>query len=322
MARWCIGALLIVCTALAGPSAQQPPVFRGVEDVVRLFVTVSDRNGRLVTDLTADQFEVRDNGRPQPITLFDNSPQPIELVVMLDVSGSMVGNLPLLRAASTALFERLNPADRVRIGTFGREVEISDDFTNDIAALAAALPDVIEPDAPTPLWQALSRAIDAFDSGSEARRVVLVLSDGRDSGVWGFRNRQVSQVEVIERARDRDVMLYAIGMYSRGPRPPIGVGRGAMQSYLAADMPDPGLARVAEHSGGGYRELRASHDLAAAFTEVADELHRQYLIGYDLPARDGKVHEVDVRVKERGLTTRARKEYRAPHAAPSDPAHP
>ena len=322
MARWFPGALLIVCAAVTGLGAQQTPIFRGAEDVVRLFVTVSDRDGRLVTSLTADQFEVRDNGRTQPITLFDNSPQPIELVVMLDVSGSMMGNLDLLRAASQALFARLNPDDRVRVGTFGREVEISEDFTSDVGELEAALPASIAPDAPTPLWRALDGAIQAFDSSSDARRVVLVLSDGRDSGTWGFRDRPVSQVEVIDQARDRDVMIYAIGLYSRGARPMIGVGRGAMQSYLTADMPDPGLARVAEYTGGGYLELRASHDLAAAFTQVADELHRQYLIGYDLPARDGKVHEVEVRVTERGLSTRSRKEYRAPRASGTEPTRP
>jgi hypothetical protein len=77
-------------------------------------------------------------------------------------------------------------------------------------------------------------------------------------------------------------------------------------------MPDPGLARVAQETGGGYVELRASQDLGAAFAAIADELHRQYLIGYAVPARDGRVHDVDVRVSTRGLEPRARKDYVAP----------
>jgi hypothetical protein len=92
----------------------------------------------------------------------------------------------------------------------------------------------------------------------------------------------------------------------------MGVGRAALQSTLAADMPDPGLARVAQESGGGYFELRASQDLAATFARVADELHRQYLIAFDVPERDGKVHDLDVRVSTQGLTPRARKDYVAP----------
>jgi Ca-activated chloride channel family protein len=296
------------CAMVAGLSAQQP-TFRAGEDLVRVFVTVTDRDGRLVTTLPQSVFEIRDNGRPQPIVVFDNQPQPIQLVVMLDVSGSMQGNLPLLREASVQLFTRLLPEDVARVGTFGQEVLISDTFTNDRGALAAALPETIAPNAGTPLWRALGQAIDTFGpADGSVRRVVLVLSDGRDSGAG-----RPSQAEIIDRARDRDVMIYAVGMRSRsGGAPQIGFGSGGLMSTLAADMPDRGLALAAEHTGGGYLELRGNMDLGAAFAAVADELHRQYLIGYALPARDGRVHEIDVRVSERGLTPRARREYRAP----------
>src|SRR5262245_43908196 len=83
-----------------GASAQQPPVFRGESDTVRVYATVTDKDGRLITTLVEKDFEIRDEGKPQPITVFDNSPQPIQLVVMLDVSGSMQGNLQLLRASA------------------------------------------------------------------------------------------------------------------------------------------------------------------------------------------------------------------------------
>ena len=308
---------IVIFSALAGCmlglAAPPQPVFRGTGDAVRVFATVTDRDGRLVTTLTQSDFEVRDEGKPQPITLFDNSPQPIRLIVMLDVSGSMEGNLPLLRAASDQLFRRLLPHDAARVGTFGHEVTISPTFTRDAAALGATLPERIAPDAPTPLWRAVDDAISAFDSESEARRVVLVLSDGKDSGPIGFRQRFVSQVEVIERARDGDVMIYAIGMRSRGAasmRP--GLGPGGLQAMMTADLPDPGLARVAEETGGGYAEIRFGQDLAAAFTQIADELHSQYLIGFAPPKRDGKVHRVELRVSQRGLKPRARRTYVAP----------
>ena len=143
--------------------------------------------------------------------------------------------------------------------------------------------------------------------------MILVLSDGKDSGPIGFRQRYVSQAEVIDRARDDDVMVYAIGMRSRGPRPmPPGIGPGGLQAMLTADLPDPGLARVAEETGGGYTEIRFGQDLGAAFARVADELHSQYLIGFAPPKRDGKVHDIDVRVTQRGLKPRARKSYVAP----------
>ena len=81
---------------------------------------------------------------------------------------------------------------------------------------------------------------------------------------------------------------------------------------MLSDLPDPGLARVAEETGGGYAEIRYGQDLGAAFAPVADELHSQYLIGFAPPKRDGKVHDVDVRVTQQGLKPRARKTYVAP----------
>jgi Ca-activated chloride channel family protein len=308
MTRLRLLATAVACVAALAASAQQP-TFRGAGDAVRVFVTVTDRDGRLVTTLTRDDFEVRDDGKPQPITIFDNSPQPIRLIVMLDVSGSMEGNLPLLRAAADQLVTRLLPADRARLGTFGRDVVISPTFTTDGAELRAALPEVIERDAPTPLWRAIDEAITAFDVDAEERRVVLVLSDGKDSGPTGFRQRFVSQVEVIERAREADVMVYAVGMRSRGRSAPPGLGPGGLQRMMTDDLPDPGLARVAEETGGGYTEIRLGQDLAAAFSRVAEELHSQYLLGYAPPRRDGKVHRIDVRVNARGVKPRARQSY-------------
>lgn len=326
MMRWFVSAGLVLSLLPALPSgapfpgamplrAQQQPVFRGASDIVRVFVTVLDRDGRLVTSLKQEDFEVRDEGDPQPITLFDNSPQPIRLILMLDVSGSMEGNLPLLQAAAAQLFSRLRPDDVVRVGAFGHDVSLSPAFTNDAHVLQRELPDRIAPDAPTPLWRALDEAIGAFGDGRDERKVILVLSDGKDSGPISFRQRFVSQAEVIDRARDTDTMIYAVGMRSRGARPVRpGIGPGGLQAMLTEDLPDPGLARVAEETGGGYTEIRFGQDLGAAFAAVADELHSQYLLGFAPPKRDGKVHEIDVRVKPRGLKPRARKEYVAPKA--------
>jgi Ca-activated chloride channel homolog len=315
MTRVLASGILAAC-AIAGLSAaaQQQPTFRGTADNVRVFTTVTDRDGRLVTTLEQKDFEIRDEGKPQPITLFDNSPQPIRLIVMLDVSGSMEGNLPLLREGSDELFKRLRPDDAIRVGTFGHDVEISPTFTRDPRELRASLPRAIAPDAPTPLWRGIDEALDVFKKRSEddGRPVILVLSDGKDSGPIGFRPKFVSQVEVIDRARELGVMVYAIGMRSRGQRQMPGLGSGGLQAALMADWPDPGLSRVAEETGGGYVEIKFGQDLGAAFAQVADELHSQYLIGFAPPKRDGKVHEIDVRVAPKGLKPRGRKSYVAP----------
>ena len=313
MNRILASAVLAACLLGAhDTAARQQPVFRGRGDAVRVFVTVTDRDGRLVTTLARDNFEIRDEGRPQPITLFDNNPQPIRLIVMLDVSGSMEGNLPLLRAASEQLIGRLRPDDLMRLGTFGHSIAMSPSFTRDSRELLETLPRTIAEDAPTPLWPAVDEALRAFADEGDERRVVLVLSDGKDSGPIDFRRRYVSQAEVIDRARDDDVMIYGVGMRSRSRQRQVGHGPGGLQAALMADLPDPGLALVAEHTGGGYAEIRFGQDLGAAFAQIADELHSQYLIAFAPPKRDGKAHDIEVKVNQRGLKPRTRRSYVAP----------
>jgi Ca-activated chloride channel family protein len=308
MTRWFTSALVAAAILVPAVAAQQP-TFRAGSDVVRVFATVLDKDGRLVTTLTKEQFEVRDDGKPQPLTQFDNSPQPIRLIVMLDVSGSMEGNLPILRDASDELFARLGRDDLARVGTFGHKVQISQTFTRDRRELRETLPQEIAPDAPTPLWSAIDQAMSAFDKEKTDRRVVLVLSDGKDTGMGaGFQRHVASQAGVIDRARDEDVMIYAVGMRSRQRnRAPMDI-----RTAMLADLPDPGLARVAEESGGGYLEIRGNEDLGSAFARVLDELHAQYLLGYAPPKRDGKSHDIEVKVTEKGMKPRARRSYVAP----------
>jgi VWFA-related protein len=218
----------------------------------------------------------------------------------------------LLRNGTAQLVKYLRPDDRARIGTFGKDVVVSPEFTREARVLLDGLPSAIDPEAPTPLWRAIDKAIETFGPAqADGRQVVLVFSDGGDSGMTNFRDKFITQGDVIDRARRQDMMVYAIGMRSRGTRAPI-VGAGGLQAALMADLPDPGLARVAEESGGGYLEINFGDDLGRAFAQVAEELHSQYLLGFDPPKRDGKVHDIDIRLKKGGLKPRARKQYVAP----------
>jgi Ca-activated chloride channel family protein len=315
-------SVLVAASVIAVRGAQDPPqgqqpqpsTFRSGSELVRAFVTVTDKDGRLVTSLMKDDFEVRDEGKPQPVTLFDNSPVAVRLIVLLDVSGSMTGNLPLLRNGTAQLVKYLRLDDRARVGTFGKDVVIGPSFTRDASELLSSLPSTIDPEAPTPLWRAIVKAIETFGpDDSDARHVVLVLSDGSDSGLISFRDTFVSQGDVIDRARRQDVMVYAVGMRSRPGRPSVpSIGPGGLQAALGANMPDPALARVAEESGGGYLEITFGDDLGRAFAQVAEELHSQYLLGFDPPKRDGKTHDLEVKLKKSGMKPRARKSYVAP----------
>ena len=315
-------ALLLVVAVMgaAAARADQGSVFRTTATTVQVHATVIGPNGQLVLDLPRSAFQVLDNGRPQPLTLFDAGIQPISIIVMLDTSGSMLGNIAVLRRAAVQMFTRLLPSDKARIGHFGNRIAISPTFTNNVDELIRTLWLDLEPGGPTPLWGAVNASMSAL-ARVEGRRVVLVLSDGKNTGLR-MNNGQPSGPtlkEIITRAQTEDFMVYAIGMRSRsglggagGLRRPGRSGGGfGRPGRSESDEPDPGLRELASESGGGYRELNDAETLGPAFAGIADELHRQYLLGYLAPEADGAVHQIEVRVKD-NLRVRARRSYQAP----------
>lgn len=297
-------------SALPAQQDPQPPAFRTGASTVAVFATVTDAKGRLVPDLTQDQFEVRDGGRPQPITVFSTDPQPLRVVMMLDRSGSMRQNFRLVEAAGEAFVRRLQPGDRARIGSFAERVEIfPEDFTDDQRELVRILREEMQEMGPTPLWNAIDAAITAL-SGQDGRRVVLVFSDGGDNPM-NFRLRNRSIMDVMRRAQQEDVMVYSIGLQSTLLRMP-GQGGGGVGGFgggMSSERPDPGLATIADETGGGYFELNRAEDLAATFEQVAEELRHQYLLGFEPKVLDNRMKKLDVRVAGRGMKVRARREY-------------
>ena len=278
--------------------------------MVPVFVTVTDRDSRLVRDLTRDAFEVLDNGKPQPITVFDNTPQPIRMIALVDISGSVVDYLPIMRRAVAQLVTHLGPDDMARLGTFGNEIVIGSTFSRNVDELMGQLPASAPPNNRTPLWRAVDEAMGLFDAAAPERRVVLVLSDGKDSGPeWG--KRFFTPMDVSKRAQEQNVMVYGVGLRSSLKGAPMGGARD-LGAALSATLPDPNLGQVALDSGGGYFELRPRDDMAQTFARVVDELHSQYLIGYAPPANDGKSHKIEVRLKDKALKAHARKAYTAP----------
>src|SRR5437870_6815719 len=286
-------AAAIITSSAINVVAQQPqgPTFKTGTKLVSLFVTVADAQKRLVPDLTQDDFEVFDNDKPQPLVFFANEVQPITVVVMLDTSGSMTGSIALLRSAAEQFLIRLLPADKGRVGAFNDKIQFSSHFTGNRDELVS---DVKELDYGngTRLWDAVGASLDEL-KGIDGRRVVLVFTDGDDT------ESRIGLGTVIERARADEVMVYAIGLesnYFNGQR-------------MVRSKPDRGLRRIADETGGGYFELENTADLAPTFTHVAYELHSQYVLGFTPTQLDGRVHKLTVKVKQPGMTARARRSY-------------
>jgi Ca-activated chloride channel family protein len=299
-------AAIVVSTASVQERPQTP--FRSGSRTVALYGTVTDRDGRLVANLTREDFEVRDNGKPQPITVFSNDVQPITVVMMLDRSGSMRGNFGLVVAAAEAFVRRLEPGDKARIGNFAERVTIEPkDFTSDQEEMIRILRSALQPPGPSPLWNAIDEAITSLRE-QEGRRVVLVFSDGADAPMnFRFNNRSV--MDVMRRAQQENVMVYAVGLQSTLLQPRSG-GRGGLSAGgLMSQRPDPSLSIIAADTGGGYFEMNRAENLASTFANVADELHHQYAIGFEPPKLDDKMHKVEVKVGKPGMKARVRKEY-------------
>jgi Ca-activated chloride channel family protein len=291
MAR-ALTALAALFLLLVPAGAQQKTVFRtGVQTVV-LHATVRGEGGRLVPDLTAGDFEIRDDGQPVPISVFSNDPQPITVALLLDMSGSMVGQFLRVREATMYFVDAIQPGDRVRIGTFGEEVALSPLLTGDKQVLHRIVADELWPGGGTPLWNAVNAGMQSL-AGEPGRCVVLALTDGGDTG--GLPGLDGKAGDARKAVEDQGFMVYAIGLEGR--------------------QLDDGIVSLAERSGGGHFLLEKDADLEATFARVIEELRHQYEIGYLLPKADGKLHDVDVRVKKPGMTVRAKKSYRAPKSA-------
>jgi VWFA-related protein len=262
-----------------------------------LFATVTDATGRLIPDLTKDDFEILDNNKPQTVTLFGNELQFIKVVVMLDESGSMVNNIERVKAGAEQFLMRLLPEDVARIGSFEDKMIVSPEFTSDRNELIGFLKDKLQYGNGTRLWDAVDYGMNAL-APLDGRRVVLVFTDGGDDPGPG---KHVSYGTVLKRAQADGFMVYAIGFHSRC--------RCGANGRMVETDPDPSLKKIAAESGGGYFELKEGADLASTFTRVAEELHTQYVIGFTPEVMDGKLHALQVRVKRPGMSARTRKSY-------------
>jgi Ca-activated chloride channel homolog len=294
MIRLAAAAIGIAALAAQQPPSTQGPTFKSGTQVVSLFVTVQDTQKRLVPDLTQSDFEVLDNDKPQPIVYFDNSVHPISVIAMLDTSGSMTLTIDLLKQAAEQFMIRLLPDDRARVGAFNDKIQIAGKtFTNNRDDLIGAIKDLDYGNG-TRLWDAVGASLDEL-KGVDGRRVVLVFTDGDDT------ESKIGLGTVIDRSRADEVMVYAIGLesnYFNGQR-------------MVRSKPDRGLRKIADETGGGYFELEKTADLAPTFTRVASELHSQYVIGFTPMQLDNKVHKLTVRLKQPGMTARARRSYLA-----------
>lgn len=282
------------------PQSQQK--FTSTTHTVPVYVTVTDAERRLVPNLIEEDFEIYDNGRKQPLTQFDNRALPISVVVMLDTSGSMTLSMDQMKRAAEEFLIRLLPDDHAMVGAFNDKIQFlpADGFITNRDRLIAQLKE-LDFGYPTRLYDAVYQSLAALKPRN-GRKVVLVFTDGEDTA------SKIGRREMLDRARDEDVMVYAIGLENY-------IFNGQQRVRTSVDR---GLKGLAEETGGGFFLIKKTDDLGPTFTRVAQELHSQYLLGFPPALLDGKVHRLEVRVKKAGMTVRARKTYVATSTTTTD----
>ncbi len=299
-------ALLAFASAVAAQtprSTPQAPTF-GVEiEVINLNVSVTDSRSRYVTDLTADNFAVYEDGVRQDLSLFTHENLPISMALLLDVSASMDEKLKSAQDAATRFVKTLRAQDLAQVTQFNERTTVLQEYTNDLDRLEQAIRRT-QASGPTALHNALYVTLREMakqkKAGELRRRAVVLLSDGEDTASL------VKDDQVIELAKKTEISIYAISLRPNRP-----ADRERLEFSQAIHL----LTTLARDTGGQVFFPNSLSELDTVYERIAEELRTQYNIGYVSAnkRKDGKWRRIVVRVPERAeLQVRHKLGYFAP----------
>jgi Ca-activated chloride channel family protein len=280
--------------------AQDQPLFRSAIDLVSLNITVTDGAGRYVTDLSAEDFSVFEDGAHQDVTLFNRTNLPIALSLLLDTSSSMEDRLGTAQEAAAGFVGQLRPQDLAEVVDFDSRVEVLQAYTSDKASLELAIRRTVAGGS-TSLYNAVYISLKGFQSvrarqTDEIRRQALVvLSDGEDT------SSLIDFDEVLDLAKRSETAIFCIGLQS---------GSSSSQGFREATF---ALRQLATQTGGRVFFINEVKDLAGVYQQISDELSSQYTVGYSSKNSrlDGSWRRVVVRVTRPNLAVRTKQGYYA-----------
>jgi Ca-activated chloride channel family protein len=288
--------------AAGAPLDAQRPSFRTGVDLVMLNTTVTGPGGRHVGDLTADDFLVFEDGRPQEITFFSRAETPLAVSLLIDTSASMEDRLPMAQKAAIDFIAKLRPGDTAEIVTFDNRTEVLQPFTSDRHSLETAILST-RASGSTSLYNAVYIAIKQLQgarprNGDEVRReVIVVLSDGEDT------SSLVTFEELLDQVKRSQIAIYTIGLALE----PSSVKGTTLTGEFV-------LRRLALETGGLLFTAKQPGELDNVYGQIADELTTQYVLGYlsDNARKNGDWRATSVRVRRPNFQARTRPGYYAP----------
>jgi VWFA-related protein len=283
---------VIYVTAGAQVTRDQRVLRSGV-DVVMVTATVADSNGRLVTDLPREAFEIYEDGDQQTVTQFSHERVPIGLGLLLDVSDSMFGQriVDARIAVERFLFELLNPSDEFFLLAFNHAPHLLTRWTNTADVVRQAL-DEIKPSGGTAIYDAILSSLPMINQRNRQRAAIVVFSDGADTA------SDAAIADVRASLLRSDAFVYAVAIDSPKRQP------------INTRVNPAALNEITNQSGGHTVVVQDAEGLAAATAKIAEELNSQYVLGYSSArATDGKYHSIRVSVRGGGYRVRARNGY-------------
>jgi len=288
-----VGAITACCVVVCAIAwAQQTGPFRGRIDVVQVTVAVTDASGRLITGLTQQDFQVFEDGVEQTITQFTDKRVPVSLGMLLDASDSMRGQavIDAREAFDRFVGDLLLTEDEVFVATFNHLPRLVTKWTTPPTSLRGRLGD-LKPSGGTAIYDALADTSKLFEQRINLRAAMIVVSDGADTA------SDRSLLQTIEVIRRNDAFVYAIAIDAPDGRESTRVNPEALRDITSLT--------------GGYTEVvRSAADLGPATERIADELNKQYTIGYSSSKPpDGGWRPLRVRVRTGGYFVRARRGY-------------
>ena len=325
-------AATIVAAAAATLTAQNQEgfTFRSGVELINVNATVTDDEGRFVSGLRKEDFTVYEDGVRQEVSQFSNERVPVSLGIVLDSSGSMTPDK--MSSARSAIdrfvYDLLGKDDELFFMEFANRPDLVQDWTTDRRAISRAVSRV-NPAGGTAMYDAVADAIPVASAGKHPKKAILVISDGNDT------NSSTSVRELRQLIRESEVLVYALGVdgtattFRSGPTiqlpmplpfpipggrgrrlPPIIGGGGSSRAQPAERVNPDALRQITDDTGGRTEIVRGFGDLDNATARIADELSKQYYLGYASTGdKDGRWHAIRVEVRDRRLTVRARRGY-------------
>ena len=277
--------------------AQSPQRFQSATELVSVDVLVTE-DRQPVIGLTAADFELLDNGVRQDIEQLYVERLPVNVVMVLDTSGSVRGErLTALKAGALSIVERLRPLDRAAVVSFSHRLTMPSPLTRDRAALRTAIAGLTA-DGSTALRDAAYAGL-ALRGADAARTLILLFSDGLDTGSL------LDESRVMAIARRSDAIVYAIGVRENTA---IAVRGRVVGNPSLTD--DRFLTRLARETGGRLLHAEQHRDIETTFTRVLDEFNSRYVLGYTpRGVAPAGWHKVDVRLKNKRGNVLARRGY-------------